>query len=132
MVTLSWMNVLIIEPLYTPMSQSDIDTLMPNLLRAFGHPPERLIIDQSGSNMGTYLKAWCDKMKLPYETVKMSPFINDLEQSITGHIRGIDKADAVIMFAKSNTVIQDVVVTACGRKKIPLVIYYLQEPGLVR
>ena len=125
------MNILIVEPLYTPMSQQDIDTLMPNLLQAFGHPPERLIIDQSGSNMGTYLRAWCDKMKLPYDTVKMSPFINDLEQSITGHLRGIDKADAVIMFTKTHSVIQDVVSVACGRKKIPLIIYYLQEAGLV-
>lgn len=126
------MNILVIEPLYTPLDQKAIDTLMPNLLRAFGHPPERLIIDQSGSNMGTFLRVWCDKMSLPYDTVKMSPFINDLEQSITGHLRGIDKADGVIMFAKADTVVKDVVVTACGRKKIPLIIYYLQEPGLVR
>lgn len=132
MVILYAMNILVIEPLYTPLSQEMIDTLMPNLLRAFGHPPERLIIDESGSNMGTFLRAWCDSMSLPFDTVKMSPFINDLEQSIVGHLRGVDKADGVIMFCKSNTVIQDVVATACGRKRIPLIIYYLQEPGLVR
>ena len=120
-----YVKVLVIEPMFTSLTQDDVDYVLPHLLKAIGLPPSSLILDQAGSNLGVYLKAWADKMDLPVELVKMSPFVNDLEQSIVGHLRGVEKADAVVAFWKSeNSVIAAAVRSACARKGIPLVCYY--------
>lgn len=118
-------KILIIEPLFTPICQKDIDIVLPNLLRAIGQPPSSLILDRAGSNIGVYLKAWADKMELPTELVKMSPFINNLEDSIVGHLRGVDMADACIAFWKEDSsVVAHAVKSACARKGIPLICFY--------
>lgn len=119
------MKVLIIEPLFTPISQNDIDVVLPNLLRAIGRPPSSLILDRAGSNLGVYLKNWAEKVELPYELVKMSPFINSLEDSLVGHLRGVEMADAVIAFWKEDTSPVSIAVrSACARKGIPLICFY--------
>lgn len=119
------MKVLVIEPIYSPLSQEDIDSVLPNLLKAIGLPPSCLILDQAGSNLGVYLRAWADKMDMPVELVPMSSFINDLEKAIVGHLRGVEKADAVIAFWKTdNSVVAHVVTVACSRRGIPLVVFY--------
>lgn len=119
------MKILILEPLFTPISQRDIDIVLPNLMRAIGQPPSSLILDRAGSNLGIYLKNWADQMELPYELVKMSPFINNLEDSLVGHLRGVEKADAVIAFWKEeSSPVCAAVRSACARKGIPLVCFY--------
>jgi hypothetical protein len=119
------MKVLVIEPMFTPLHQEDIDAVLPNLLKAFGVPPSVLILDRAGSNLGVYLKCWADKHDMPVELVKMSPFVNDLEQSLIGHLRGVEQADAVIAFWKSEqSVIATTVRSACARKGIPLICFY--------
>jgi len=119
------MKVLIIEPMFGPLTQQDIDAMLPHLLKTIGLPPSCLILDQAGSNLGVYLKAWADKMDMPVELVKMSPFISDLEQCLIGHLRGVEMADAVIAFWKTdNSLVSQAVRSACARKGIPLVCYY--------
>ena len=119
------MKVLVIEPMFTALTQQDIDVVLPNLLKAIGLPPSCLILDQAGSNLGLYLKAWADKMDMPVELVKMSPFVSDLEQTLVGHLRGVNKADAVIAFWKTeDSVIASAVRSACARKGIPLIVFY--------
>lgn len=111
--------------MFSPLSPEDVDVLLPNLLRAIGMPPSCLIVDRSGANLGLSIKAWADKMELPVETVKMSPFINDLEQSLVGHIRAVEKADAIIAFWKNdNTLVAQAVRSKCAREGKPLIVYY--------
>jgi len=95
-------KILVIEPMFTPLKQEDIDAVLPCLLKAIGIPPSCFILDRAGSNLGVHLKCWADKHDLPVELVTMSPFINHLEDSIVGHLRGVEKADAVIAFWKSD------------------------------
>lgn len=119
------MKLLIIEPMFSPLTLQDLDAILPCLLLALGQPPSSLILDKAGSNLGLSLKAWAAKMELPAELVKISPFINDLEESLVGHIRAVDDADAVIAFWKNdNTVVAHAVTTACARKGIPLICFY--------
>jgi len=119
------MKLLIIEPMFSPITPKDLDGILPFLLLAFGQPPSSLILDQAGSNLGLGLKAWAVKMELPVEFVKMSPFINDLEESLVGHIRAVDQADAIIAFWKNdNTVVAHAVTTAAARRGVPLICFY--------
>jgi len=119
------MKLLIIEPMFSPISPEDLDAILPCLLLALGQPPSSLILDRAGSNLGLSLKAWGEKMELPMELVKLSPFVNDLEESLVGHIRAVDDADAIIAFWKNdNTVVAHAVRTAAARKGIPLICFY--------
>lgn len=119
------MKLLIIEPMFSPLKPEDLDAILPFLLQSLGQPPSSLILDKAGSNLGLNLKAWAAKMELPVELVKMSPFINDLEESLVGHIRAVEQANAVIAFWKNdNTVVAHAVTTACSRKGIPLVCFF--------
>ena len=116
---------MIIEPMFSPLTPQDLDGILPCLLLALGQPPSSLILDKAGSNLGLSLKAWAAKMELPADLVKISPFINDLEESLVGHIRAVDQADAVVAFWKNdNTVVAHAVTTACARKGIPLICFY--------
>jgi len=118
-------RVLIIEPMFTVLSREDIEVLLPNLLRAFGLPPSRLILDRAGANLGLFLKAWADKMELPVDLVEISPFGGDLETSLVRHLRAVEKADAVIAFWKSDVdVVQQAVRSACASRGIPLCVFY--------
>jgi len=120
------MKVLVLEPMFTALKQEDVDVVLPNLLKSIGLPPSCLILDQAGSNLGVYLQVWADKMDLPVEKVKMSPFISDLEQTLVGHLRGVEKADAVVAFWRTDSsVIATAVRSACASKGIPLVCYYV-------
>jgi hypothetical protein len=120
------MKVLVLEPMFTALTQEDVDVVLPNLLKSIGLPPSCLILDQAESNLGVYLQVWADKMDMPVEKVKMSPFISDLEQTLVGHLRGVEKADAVIAFWRTDaSVIAAAVRSACARKGIPLVCYYV-------
>lgn len=118
------MKLLIIEPVFSPLGPAEIEILMPNFLRAFGHPPDSLIIDETGSNMGTYLRGWCDKFGVPYETMKLFPYLNNTKDSVVQHIEAVDKASGVIMFYKQENVLTKVVVEQCKQKSIPLITYY--------
>lgn len=119
------MKVLVIEPMFTSLKQDDIDAVLPCLLKALGVPPSCLILDRAGSNLGVHLKAWADRMELPVELVKMSPFVNDIEDSVVGHLRGVEKADAVIAFWKTDTsIIAVAVLAAAARKGIPVIAFY--------
>lgn len=118
-------HVLILEPMFTVLSREDIEVLLPNLLRAFGLPPSRLILDRAGANLGLFLKAWADKMELPVDLVEISPFGGDLETSLVRHLRAVEKADAVIAFWKSDVdVVQQAVRSACASRGIPLCVFY--------
>jgi hypothetical protein len=118
-------KVLVIEPMFTPLKQEDIDAVLPCLLKAIGVPPSCLILDRAGSNLGVHLKCWADRMELPVELVAMSPFVNDIEASLVGHLRGVEKADAVIAFWKTeSSLISVAVLAACARKGIPLIAFY--------
>jgi hypothetical protein len=119
------MKVLVIEPMFTPLKQGDIDAVLPNLLKAIGVPPSCLILDRAGSNLGVHLKCWADRMELPVELVAMSPFVTDIEASLVGHLRGVEKADAVVAFWKTeSSLISVAVLAACARKGIPLIAFY--------
>lgn len=119
------MKVLVIEPMFTPLSQDDVNAILPQLLKALGVPPSGLILDKAGSTLGVHLKAWADKMEVPVELVKMSPFINDLEQSLVGHLQGVEMADAVVAFWKEDTTpVAHAVKYACQRAGKPLICFY--------
>lgn len=111
--------------MFSPLTPENIEVILPHLIQAIGQPPSCVIMDRAGANLGTYLKGWADKMKLPVELEKLSPFVNDLEASLVGHLRAVEKADAVIAFWKNdNTLVAQAVRSACSRKGTPLIVFY--------
>lgn len=100
--------------------------MLPNLIRAFGHPPDRLIIDETGSNMGTHLRAWCEYAKVEYDTMKLFPYLDNIQDSVINHLKALDKAHGVIMFQKEDNILSKVVVDSCRRKFLPLITYHIR------
>ena len=119
------MKVAVIEPLFTPLNKKDVYCILPQMLRAFGHPPSSLIIDKAGAVLGVHLRLWAEEMGLPYELAKMSPYLDNMAESIVGHLDAVERADAVVAFwTYPDSVVAKAVSEMCQKCGKPYVCFY--------